>query len=81
MSDAALDQLLLKAHAEDDKAALVRLYTQAADQSEAGGNVDAACFYLTHAYVFALHSGAAEAHDLNRRLVAHGRDAPLETPQ
>ncbi|MDP5217068.1 hypothetical protein Q5Y75_07555 [Ruegeria sp. 2205SS24-7] len=78
MSDAALDQLLLKAHAEDDKAALVRLYTEAADQSEAGGNVDAACFYLTHALVFALETGASEAKQLNARLVEKGRAHPWQ---
>ena len=72
---------LLAAHAAGDQPTLICLYTARADQLEAAGDIDAACFYLTHAYVFALHSGAAEAHDLNRRLVAHGRDAPLETPQ
>ena len=72
---------LLAAHAAGDQPTLIRLYTARADQLEAAGDIDAACFYLTHAYVFALHSGAAEAHELNRRLVAHGRDAPLETPQ
>ncbi|WP_372571829.1 hypothetical protein [Ruegeria jejuensis] len=78
MSDAALDQLLLRAHGEGDKAALVQLYTQAADQSEAGGDLDAACFYLTHAFVFALEVGAPEARDLNVRLVEKGRAHPWQ---
>lgn len=73
MSDAAL----LAAHAAGDHATLIQLYTAEADSREAAGDVDAACFYLTHAYVFALHAGAAQAHDLNRRLVTHGREAPL----
>jgi len=65
-----LDAQLLAAHAQDDKQALVRLYTQAAD---ATADVDAACFYLTHAYVFALeiHDPARDA--LHGRLAAHGR--------
>jgi hypothetical protein len=36
--------------------------------------VDAACFYLTHAYVFALSAGATEAGALHARLLAHGRE-------
>ncbi|MEX0350729.1 MAG: hypothetical protein AB3N15_15010 [Paracoccaceae bacterium] len=78
MNNAALDRQLLKAHAEADKPALVRLYTQAADQSEAGGDVGAACFYLTHAFVFALEIGAPEAEQLNARLVEKGRAHPLK---
>jgi len=69
----ALDQLLLDAHARDDRPALIRLYTLAADRHEVAGDVDAACFYLTHAFIFALEAGAPEADNLNARLVAHGR--------
>lgn len=74
----ALDQQLLQAHAEDDKAALVRLYTLAGDERETARDIDAACFYLTHAFVFALESGAPEAPGLNRRLYVHGRVQQLE---
>lgn len=69
-----LDAALLAAHAERDTARLVALYTEAADRSEARGDIDAACFFLTHAYVFALEAGAPEAAALNRRLAARGRD-------
>lgn len=74
-----LDAELLKAHAAGDGATLVRLYTQAADQA---ADIDAACFYLTHAYVFALELGLPQAHSLNARLVAHDRAHPLtkDTP-
>ncbi|MFW8634845.1 hypothetical protein [Cribrihabitans pelagius] len=68
-----LDGALLKAHAGHDLPALVRLYTVAGDRAEAEGNIDAACFYLTHAFVFALEAGAPEADALNRRLAARGR--------
>lgn len=68
---------MLDAHDRADHAALVRLYTLAADQSEAQKDADAAFFYLTHAFVFALESGAAEADTLNKRLADKGRAARL----
>ena len=71
---AALDAALLAAHAAADQPALVGLYSRAAERAEAAGEVDAACFYLTHAYVFALATGAAEADALHGRLKAYGRE-------
>lgn len=71
---AALDAALLAAHAAGDGAALVRLYATAANMAEAAGEIGAACFYLTQAYVFALSTGAAEADALHARLLAHGRE-------
>ncbi|WP_296424063.1 hypothetical protein [Yoonia sp.] len=65
-----LQDRLLAAHAHGDRHALVALYTQAADQA---AETDAACFYLTHAYIFALETGDAAADALYRRLKAHGR--------
>lgn len=73
-----LDELLLDAHARNDGEALVELYTLAANQSESAGNIDAACFYLTHAFVFALHSGSPAARDLQMRLWRHGREVMPE---
>jgi hypothetical protein len=70
----ALDSALLAAHAAGDGAALVRLYTQAADTAD---DPQAAAFYLTHAHVFALEAGDAAAPGLRARLVAQGREAPL----
>ena len=72
-----LDAALLRAHAASDLPGLVALYTQAADRAEAAGGIDAACFYLTQALVFALEDGAPVAMVLNRRLVAHGRADPI----
>ena len=76
MSDVlrSLDQDLLAAHAAGDHAALVRLYAAAADASAAAGRGDAAAFYLTHAYVFALQEGLPEAARLHARLKAEGRE-------
>ncbi len=67
-----LHNQMLVAHAHDDKTALIGLYTRAAEQAN---SLDAACFFLTHAYVFALEAGAAAAADLHARLVCHGREA------
>jgi len=79
MDRAHLDRDLLAAHASGDAASLIQLYTQAADLSEMAGDVDATCFYLTHAFVFALEAGAPEVALLNQRLVAHSRAHPLVT--
>lgn len=71
---AALDAALLAAHADEDRAALVTLYTQAADMAGAAGDHDAMCFFLTHAYVYALETGAPVADDLHARLKGEGRE-------
>ena len=65
-----LDERLLEAHERDDKPALVALYFEAA---EAANSEEAQGFYLTHAYVFALDIGAAEAPALRQRLKDMGR--------
>ena len=78
MDREALDRELLEAHANCDQEALVRLYTIAADERELARDVDAACFYLTHAFVFALESGHPEASNLNKRLADYGRAHRLE---
>ena len=72
--DATLEAAILAAHAAGDEPALARLYAGAADAAEAAGEVDAACFLLTQAYVLALSSGAPEAGALHARLLAHGRE-------
>jgi hypothetical protein len=66
-----LDAQMIAAHAAHDLTALIQLYTQAADEAN---DLDAACFYLTHAYVFALESGAPETQVLRARLVENGRE-------
>lgn len=66
----SLQDRLLAAHDCDDRALLVTLYTQAADAAD---NIDAACFYLTHAYIFALERGDPAAPALYQRLKANGR--------
>lgn len=68
-----LDAQLLRAHAEKDMPALIRLYHEAAADAERRQDHEAACFYLTHAFVFALEYGAPEADELNRMLHERGR--------
>ena len=66
-----LDERLLAAHAAYDRPALIELYMEAA-QSVA--SEDAAGFYLTHAYVFALEAGDKRAADIKATLVHMRRD-------
>ena len=73
MSPDGVNEKLIKAHEENDLSALVSLYTSAGDTSERAGDIDAACFYLTQAYVFALDEGLKQADDLYKRLLRHDR--------
>lgn len=65
-----LDACLLAAHARNDRWALVELYTVAAN---AANNIDRACFYLTHAYIFGLEMNHPSVPALYARLARHGR--------
>ncbi len=67
----SLNQRLLRAHSDGDRAALVRLYSAAAAAADTS---EAAAFYLTHAYVFALESGHPDSVELRARLHAMGRE-------
>ena len=68
MSD--LDDRLLAAHSAGDQWVLVRLYAEAADQAN---GIDAACFYLTQAYIYGLELAHPSVPDLYARLDAEGR--------
>ena len=70
-----LEEALLAAHSVHDHPGLVLLYRQAGEIREAEGDIDAACFYYTHAYVFALETGDKAAKQLLDILVSHGREA------
>ncbi len=73
--NAQLQRDLLAAHAARDIARLPGLYNEAGRMREEAGDIDAACFFFTLAYVYGLDAGdektAAAAH---ARLVAHGRE-------
>ncbi len=66
----SLQDRLLAAHDHDDRRGLIALYAEAAD---AAADIDAACFYLTHAYIYALEMGVPAQDQLYLRLKAHGR--------
>ena len=65
-----LDDTLIAAHETSDFWALVALYEQAADVAP---QRDAACFYLTQAYVFALDTNHPARSRIFDRLKAEGR--------
>lgn len=71
MSD--LDKRLRQAHEAEDKIALAALYQEAADATQ---DQDAAGFFLTHAYIFALDANAPSVDTLRNRLIAMGREVP-----
>ncbi len=70
----ALDAALLIAHEKNDLEQLVKLYRKAGLSCIDTNNVDAGCFYLTHAYIFALEGGWPEATEIHRTLIAYGRE-------
>ncbi|MEO4042875.1 hypothetical protein AAFN47_14825 [Hoeflea sp. CAU 1731] len=72
-----IDAELLAAHERSDGQALAWLYEAAAAFKDEQGDVDAACFFLTQAYVFALEAGLDQSAALRERLIANGRE---ETP-
>ena len=74
MDDAKLQAELLIAHDNEDFATLSTLYSKAAFHLEASNNIDAACFYWTHAFIFALEANLDEATAiLRQKLASYGR--------
>ena len=73
-NDASLDREILDAQEKGDHRTPVNLYSNVADNYENAGNTDAACYFRTIAYVFALEEGMDEAEALHMQLVEHGRD-------
>lgn len=71
--DSELHRQLLEAHAAQDPRRLMALYAQAGANRESRGDTDAACFYLTHAYIYAMELDAPELAALQVRLAAYGR--------
>ena len=71
---AELDSALMDAHREQDGRRIAELYCKAGKLAEQTGDTEQACFYLVHAYVFALQEGMDLASDLHERLMAFGRE-------
>lgn len=74
ISDDALEAQILAAHARSDSFRLAELYEQAAELKLLQGDLNAAGFLLTQAYVYALDSGHTNASHLRERLVADNRE-------
>lgn len=68
-----LEVRLLAAHDTGDVATLVMLYLEAADRAAAGYHIEKECFFLTHAWIFALEIGDPLADMLRARLARNGR--------
>ncbi|MEM9714876.1 MAG: hypothetical protein AAF826_00010 [Pseudomonadota bacterium] len=66
---------LLAAFDEGDHRKIMQLYWDQGNAKLAEGDEDAGCFYLVHAYVFALEDGAPEAEDIRAELKKRGREA------
>ena len=71
--DPELERQLLAAHRDGDLSDIAAQYARAADQAEAANDVNRACFYLTHAWIFALEAGDRTAEQHHTRLAAWGR--------
>ncbi len=71
----ALDASIIAAHDKGDGARIAELYGQAAEQAEADGHIDEACFFWVNAYVFALEAGLEDAELIRSHLVRYGREA------
>jgi len=69
------DKDLLAAFAAGDGMTIMRLYRDRGLDALKAGDEDAGCFYLTHAYVFALEQGAPEAEEIRSELKQRGREA------
>lgn len=70
---ADLGTRLLAAHACQDRAALIALYSEA---SQGARDLTARRFYLTHAYVYALEAGSAAVPAMRAKLVELGAETP-----
>ena len=72
-SDPEIGARLLEAHAEGNLVDIAHHYARASDQAEEQGDVDRACFFLTHAWIFALEAGDPIADEHRSRLARYGR--------
>ena len=69
-----LEPALLEAHEKRDSTRLIALYQEAGELALSEGDVDRGCFFLTHAYVFALEAGSPRAEKIKQILIVHGRE-------
>ena len=72
-SESELDARLIEAHSSRNLREIASHYALAADRAEMNEDIDRACFFLTHAWIFALEAGDLIADDHRSRLAAYGR--------
>ena len=70
-----LDEELISAHQTHNLHRLVVLYQRAADEAFVRQDIDAGCFYLTHAYIFALEGNHPDSSAIHLRLMEYGRES------
>lgn len=71
-----LDTQILESHANDDATQLALAYRTGGQDAALRGDIDAACFLYTQAYVFALRAGLLEvANGLWSNLKSYDREA------
>lgn len=73
-SHRALETKILDAHAAGDVGSLIEGYGRAAVIAEGEGDIDAACFFATYAYIYALEAGHPDGQNLHEFLKKHGRE-------
>ena len=73
-TEVELDRLILAAHERGDARELAELYQKAANIKRETGEVDAAGFLLTQAYVFALECSHPDAAKIRVALAEEGRE-------
>ncbi|MGH1480218.1 MAG: hypothetical protein ACRBM6_16095 [Geminicoccales bacterium] len=69
-----LEATIRDGHRTDDQAGLADAYAQGAALYERQGEINAACFFWTQAYIIALDAGADQlAGTMSSKLETHGR--------
>ena len=69
-----LENKLLKKEKNNHIKKLIRLYTKQGKKKIAHHEIDAGCYYLTNAYIFALECGSRKAKKLHKLLKFYGRE-------
>ena len=70
-----INKRILKAHQQKDRKYLALIYERYGRSQLEKNNIDAGCFFLTHAYIFALEEGLNCATRIHKALKNYGREA------
>lgn len=75
MTPHELDAALIAAHGSRDADQIASLFALAGERASAKGEMDAACFFWTQGYIWALEAGNPIAAQLHRALKDQGRES------